>query len=235
MPTTPQQFAPVARRTVTEEIRERLSASIASGDLAPGERLPSERSLCESFRVARTSVREAIRGLVSQGLIERRANRVYVADPAAANTDRRKARVHELFEVRRVMELPIVELAAERATAAERAEIDRVAARFDSGMALDAFRRLDREFHAALSRASHNPLMADLYIKVLDALFESAEFASLLGDDVNSGAVAQIIEESAGAHRRIAAAILLGDPVNVVVAAERHLGEVEDRMVAQLA
>jgi DNA-binding FadR family transcriptional regulator len=240
-----RQFTPVARRTVSEEVRQRLAASIAGGELRPGARIPSERTLCESFGVARTSVREAIQGLVSLGMIERRANRAYVAStlpdvdvaPTLASPpaqDHRKAHVRQLFEVRRVIEVPMAELAAERATPEERAEIARLARRFRRTMALEAFRALDRDFHWAIGRASHNPMLAELYLKVLDALFGSPEFSSLLGAASNRAAVALIIDESASAHRAIAGAVASGDPVSVVAAVERHLHDVEDRMVAQL-
>ena len=58
-------FGPVERRTVADEIRERITDSIRSGELQAGQRLPAERELCQQFQVARTSVREAIQGLVS--------------------------------------------------------------------------------------------------------------------------------------------------------------------------
>ena len=110
--------------------------------------MPSERRLSEQFRVARTSVREAMQGLVSLGVIERRGNRV-VRRRAPARRARRRptgattARqfVRQLFETRRVLELPIVELAAERAIAtSDRAEIDELAKGFRPGMPLAEFR-----------------------------------------------------------------------------------------------
>src|SRR6056297_3920013 len=133
-------FEPVERRTVAEEIRERLLGSILAGDLAPGTRLPSERVLCDDFGVARTSVREAIQGLVSIGAIERRGNRAFVVEHlpdvevSTADHDDRKEFVRRLFETRRVIEIPIGELTACRATEAERAEILRLAEAFHPAM-----------------------------------------------------------------------------------------------------
>ena len=74
------RFGPVARRTLAEEIREQIQQQILEGVLPAGTRLPSERQLCEEFGVARTSVREAIQGLISIGLLERRGNRVHVLE-----------------------------------------------------------------------------------------------------------------------------------------------------------
>ena len=62
-------FEPIERRTVSAVIRDRLVEAIRSGQLLPGDAVPSERSLCEQFGVARTSVREAIQGLVTAGVL----------------------------------------------------------------------------------------------------------------------------------------------------------------------
>src|SRR5262245_4315856 len=171
-------FAPVSRRTVAAEVRERLMTSIRAGQIAPGQPLPSERSLCDDFGVARTSVREAIQGLVSLGLIERRGNRAYVAESLRGVDfevpgDERKVRVQQLFEVRRLIEVPIAELAAKRATDVDREDVKRLAASFTGILDLDTFRMLDREFHAVLARACANPFLAELELKVLEALFSS--------------------------------------------------------------
>ncbi|MGA0848303.1 MAG: FadR/GntR family transcriptional regulator, partial [Pontimonas sp.] len=73
-------FQPITRNTVSAQIREQLLRMITTGELSPGARVPSERELSEEFEVARTSVREAIQGLLSMGLIERRGNRTWVAE-----------------------------------------------------------------------------------------------------------------------------------------------------------
>ena len=134
------------------EIRLRLADAIHTGQLAPGTPLPAERVLCEEFGVARTSVREAIQGLVIAGYLERRGNRSVVAEHLPEVNfagDDRKALVTQLFEVRQVIEPAIAELATRRATDAERAEIARIAARSTRDLA--EFRDLDRQFHSALA------------------------------------------------------------------------------------
>ena len=125
-------FDPVTRRTVSAEIRQRLAEAIHTGQLAPGTPLPAERVLCQEFGVARTSVREAIQGLVIAGYLERRGNRSVVAEqlPEMNFTgDDRKALVSQLFEVRQVIEPAIVEMATRRATDADRELITSLAAR----------------------------------------------------------------------------------------------------------
>jgi DNA-binding FadR family transcriptional regulator len=233
------RFDPVERRTVAEEVREAIAERIETGDLRPGSQLPSERDLCEQFAVARTSVREAIQGLVTIGLLERRGNRCYVTERLPNLqldvTDGRKQRVRELFEVRQVVEIPIARLAASRATPEQREELVRMAATFQSGMPLDDFRRLDRAFHSAVARACGNATLAELYGKVMESLFASADFDELLSARTNRRVVRDVIRSSIAAHRRIAAAIAAGEWAEVMVVAEGHLEQVEDQMISRMS
>lgn len=233
-------FEPVARETLSAIIRDRLVARITSGELEPGARMPSERRLSEQFRVARTSVREAMQGLLSLGVIERRGNRSYVAERLpevqldGSRRDDRKQFVRQLFETRRALELPIIELAAMRASDTERAEISALAKGFRQGMPLADFRALDRTFHAAIARACGNPLLVELYGKVLAKLFRSDDFASLLSADANQAEVERIVNRSVRHHAMIANAVARRDPVGAVQAGTRHLDAVERGMVHRL-
>lgn len=228
-------FDPVTRRTVSAEIRQRLADAIHSGQLAPGTPLPAERVLCAEFGVARTSVREAIQGLVIAGYLERRGNRSVVAEhlPDVNFTgDDRKALVTQLFEVRQVIEPAIVELATKRATEIDRAEIAELAARTTTD--LEEFREIDHKFHAALARACGNPLLNEVHAKALASLFGSGEFASLLYAEVNRSEVLEIIESSTQSHLAIADALVKGHTRKAVAAVVAHLDDVERRMVERL-
>lgn len=230
------QFEAISRRTVAEGVREALLDKIRVGALGPGSQLPSERVLCEQFVVARTSVREAIQGLASLGLVERRGNRLYVAEhlPGVTFADDRKRSVAHVFEVRRVVEVPVAELAARRAQPGARAEIAELGASFRTDMPLDEFRRRDREFHATIASACGNPALAELHSKVLDTLFRSTDFDSLLSASQNAAIVRQIIDEATDAHRLIGEGIRRGSVSQVRRAAETHLNQVEALMVAQM-
>lgn len=231
----PASFDPVTKRTVSAEIRQRLADAIQNGQFAPGMPLPAERVLCEEFGVARTSVREAIQGLVIAGYIERRGNRSVVAEqlPTINFTgDDRKALVSQLFEVRQVIEPVIAEFAARRATDTERAEIGALAALTPTS--LDEFRSLDRQFHALLARSCGNPLLHEVHAKALASLFGSGEFAALLYAEVNRSEVTQIIHSSCEAHHAIADAIVKSHPRKANAAVVAHLDDVERRMVERL-
>jgi GntR family transcriptional repressor for pyruvate dehydrogenase complex len=233
-------FEPIERETLSALIRDRLLERISNGELEPGARMPSERLLSEQFRVARTSVREAIQGLLSLGVIERRGNRSYVAERlpdvrvARDELDDRKQFVRQLFETRRALELPIIQMAAMRATDAERAEIATLAKGFRSGMPLAEFRAADRTFHAAIARACGNPLLVELYGKVLGSLFRSDDFESLLSAEENRAEVERIVNRSARHHALIAKAVARCDAVGAVEAGTRHLDAVERGMIDRL-
>ena len=233
-----EPFAPISRATVSSQIRSQLLDRVTIGELAPGSVMPSERDLSKRFGVARTSVREAMQGLVSLGVVERRGNRSYVAehlpevvvDPSGKG----KSFVSELFETRLVLEVPLFELATERGSYEERQHVAALAKRFDDSLDIARFRRLDREFHTTIAASCGNPLLIELYGKVLDRLFRSSEFSALLTAEDNKPEVDQIIAKSSAAHREIAATFVAGDVAAMGQAARRHLREVEHSMVAEL-
>jgi len=242
MPTTRPRFEPIERQTVSEGIRDALLESIRSGELAPGSRLPSERALCEEFGVARTSVREALQGLVSLGVITKRANRPYVSEQipgtafelgSRAGADRKRS-LEELVEVRRVVEIPIARLAATRATDDDRAHILAIARSLTPEMSVNDYRRAARAFHVALARACGNGTLAELYGKVLDAQFNSPALDSLLDASSNVWLVKQVIFDSAKSYNDLASAIVAGDEERAVAAVERNLAQVEQQLIARV-
>jgi GntR family transcriptional regulator, transcriptional repressor for pyruvate dehydrogenase complex len=228
-------FDPITKRTVSAEIRQRLADAIQSGQLAPGTPIPAERVLCEEFGVARTSVREAIQGLVIAGYIERKGNRSVVAEqlPDMNFTgDDRKALVSQLFEVRQVIEPVIAEFAARRATDAERQQLSDLSSLRPKS--LDEFREVDRQFHALIARSCGNPLLHEVHAKALASLFGSGEFASLLYAEANRLEVTEIIQSSCEAHAAIAEAVVKGHTRKAHAAVVAHLDDVERRMVERL-
>lgn len=228
-------FEPINRATISTQIRDQLYERITRGDLAPGARVPSERDLTEQFGVARTSVREAMHALVSLGVVERRGNRVFVAEHlpevSLPETEGRTELVRQLFETRRVLEPTIFELAAERADDADRRRITDLAEEFGPGLELETFRTLDRRFHQTIAAACGNPLLIELYGKVLERLFQSDEFDSLLSQPERQEEVDRLVKESGEHHAAIASAIEAGDPAGARTAAEEHLCGVEAAMV----
>ncbi len=234
----PVSFEPVSRRTVSTQIREQLLRRITTGELAPGARIASERELSDQFQVARTSVREAIQGLLSLGVIERRGNRTCVSEHlpevSVERGDNRKTFVRELFETRRVLEAPIFALAAERADAADREAVTALLRRFDDDLEIDEFRHLDREFHTTIASRCGNPLLIELYGKVLDQLFRSHDFDAILSDEQNRPEVRKLVIDAVAGHRVIVDAFSAGNGELMAAAVTAHLATVEHSMVDDL-
>lgn len=226
-------FKPLERTTVSERVRDDIHNRIASGELQPGTQLAAERLLAEQFGVARTSVREAIQGLVALGLIERRGNRSFVVEQVPGSelpaSDGGKKSLRSLLEARRVLELSLFELAASRATSRERQETFDLARR-PTPTDLDEFNLLDRQFHASIAGACANPILIEVYGRVLDTLVQADVSARLILGLTDDRDPAETITRAAGEHRVIAEAFVARDVSAMLDAVEKHLGHVRGRM-----
>jgi DNA-binding GntR family transcriptional regulator len=149
----------IERRTLHDEVVSRLRAMLVDGRIAPGAKL-NERELCERLRVSRTPVREAIKLLAAEGLVDLLPNRGAVAVRLDEND------VVHIFEVLADLEGMSGELAARRISDAELGEIkalhyDMLAcfARRD----LSGYYRINALIHAAINSAARNPLLTKIY------------------------------------------------------------------------
>ncbi len=138
----------IQRRYLHDEVADRLRALILSGGLEPKARV-NELELCDRFGTSRTPLREAIKILSSEGLVELLPNRgARVASLTAAEID-------EMVQVVAGLEAVAAELACQRA---EDDEIDAIAA--DTEAMVKAFRAKDEVAYFNLNRAIHEGLMA---------------------------------------------------------------------------
>ena len=148
--------------------------------------------------------------------------------------DDTKEFVRQLFETRRVLEVPVFALAAVRADDAARRAVADLLARFDRPLSIGAFRQLDREFHTVIASACGNPLLLELYGKVLDQLFRSSEFESLLSDERHTDTVERIVADAIDGHVLIADAFANADAAAMEVAVRSHLATIERSMIDEL-
>jgi GntR family transcriptional repressor for pyruvate dehydrogenase complex len=130
-------FAPVPRKPVSEAVFEELRAAILSNRLAPGDPLPAERQLSESFAVNRHAVREALKRLQQAGLVEvNHGGATRVLDwrrtggmdllphlAFALEGDGAAERLRSILEMRRSIGVDVSRLAARRATTAALADL----------------------------------------------------------------------------------------------------------------
>jgi GntR family transcriptional regulator, transcriptional repressor for pyruvate dehydrogenase complex len=176
---------PVRRSRIYEHIVDQINALIREGRWAPGDQIPPERELAERFRVSRTSVREALRALEMQGIIESRqgggtfvrsADTEALVPPLAAAILRGQREMAEVLEVRELIEPGIARLAAQRATAEHVSELEVTLERQRECIAAGRpFVDEDTAFHYTLARAADNHILLRLHNVILDVLRESRQ------------------------------------------------------------
>jgi GntR family transcriptional regulator, transcriptional repressor for pyruvate dehydrogenase complex len=163
---------PIAKRKTYELVAERLVELIGDRSLRSGDQLPTERELTETFGVGRSSIREALRMLESQGVIRPGSGGAFAVAEASnplesslqlvfALDDRTS--IHDLFELRRIIDCEAAALAALRRTDEHlgrmRASIDGMAAALAGGARDERFVQADIAFHLAVADATGNRLI----------------------------------------------------------------------------
>ena len=176
---------PVKRSRIYEHIVGQIHALIREGRWAPGDQIPPERELAERFRVSCTSVREALRALEMQGVIDSRQGGgtfVRTADvdmlvgPLAWAILRGRRELAEVLEVRGLIEPGIARLAAIRAKAEHVAELESLLERQRECIAAQrSFVEEDTAFHYTLAKAADNQILLRLHNVILDVLRESRQ------------------------------------------------------------
>jgi len=199
-----------------------------SGELPAGVQLPGHRDLASMYSVSVGSVREAISMLISNGLIETRAGRgtyVSAAPPqtefARATLPLQRHEVEELTEARRVIEVQLAALAAERATPEQVEALERATERLEAAAANPYdYPEADVDFHLVLAEAAGNRYLLQAMLDI----------RSLLKQDMELGAEAAIrrfgdLRISVESHRRLLEAIADRDPGR----AAHEAGEIVNR------
>jgi DNA-binding FadR family transcriptional regulator len=171
-----------ARRSgLIDQVIDQLRRQITSGGWPIGGRIPTETELAQLTGTSRNTVREAVQSLVHAGLLERRqGSGTYVmADSelaAAVGRHIAGARARHVLEVRRALEVGAARSAARHCTDEETAEQRLLLAQRNAAAHngdLDAAAAADVRLHQAIVRASHNPLLIELYENFVGALEES--------------------------------------------------------------
>jgi DNA-binding FadR family transcriptional regulator len=221
---------PIARRKTYELVAERLVALIGDGSFQPGDQLPTERELTASFHVGRSSVREALRMLESQGVIRPVNGGMFVIADAAypLNSSLRllltldeQTRLHDVIELRSILECETAALAAARHDPDHLTLMDRAIEEMVKGLEepeADAFIDADLRFHLAVAEATGNRVLFHSMHAVRDVIRRM-----LMTVFQVPGSAARAVEE----HRAIRAAIAGGDVVRARDEMRAHLARVE--------
>jgi DNA-binding GntR family transcriptional regulator len=161
----------ITRRGLHEQVAARLRTLLVEGHIAPGAKL-NERELSERLGISRTPLREAIKQLAAEGLVDLLPNRGAVA----VKLDEQDVR--NTFEVLAGLEGQSGELAAARITDAELAELRalhyEMLACYTRGD-LSGYYRLNAQIHAGINAAAKNPVLARTY-RDLNARVQALRF-----------------------------------------------------------
>ncbi|WP_027133130.1 FadR/GntR family transcriptional regulator [Geminicoccus roseus] len=214
-------------------IAAEILQQIVEERLKPGDRLPTEQALADSFGVSRNVVREAISRLRSDGIVQSRQGVGAFVVRSAANPTLRfdaealsdRSAFLALFELRAILEIQAASLAARRRTDEQLAKLEqaldrmRGAEKWASG-GVDA----DLEFHKAVAEATGNA-----YVRMAVS-FLSEQVRVTIMDARARGAVADIVEITIAEHAAIFDAIAARDPAAAHDAMALHIRNAAGRL-----
>jgi GntR family transcriptional repressor for pyruvate dehydrogenase complex len=225
----PLTFRPIQATSLSEAIAEQIGNLIASGNLKPGDRLPTESELIKQFGVGRSTVREALKSLAMAGLIEtRRRGGTFVTENytgflndrlnwATVFSDRE---FEDIMEVRIALESQAAALAAERISPADKEKLAHLVDSLETSLNdPERAASYDLKFHVAVAEASENPILMNLIHSI----------RNLIQEYIRVGYTNQPELSDYSEHRLIYNAIDAGDPERASRVMTWHLTLTRDR------
>lgn len=219
---------PIRKRSIAEEISERILKMLRDRKLRPGDKLPPERELADMLGVSRPSLREALRALSLMNIIEiRQGDGTYVSsldpdqlfDHLEFVFDLDESTLLQLFEARKVVEVGCVGLAAKLITEAQLAELELIVQQSAATVGnAEEFLAADLALHKVVTEASHNPML----IRFMASINQLGMVSRRI-----TGSSAAVRQQSIQDHKRIVAALKAGDPEAAREAMLNHLNNVE--------
>lgn len=242
MPKTTSATAPVVRRSgeagrVSDRVADRLLARIASGEWAPGQRLPGERQLAEDMGVSRVSVRAALQTLKTRGFVDavqgggtRVVSNAQCMDPGLAQLVRvNQDNLADLAEIRGILEVWAVRRAAESATPENIAELAEIMAATEADINRGKHKtENDIRFHLAIAKASGSTIymhVMALFRGILHEMLDYHRYEMFSSEEDDR----TILDH----HRAIFEGIRGRDPHGAERAMHTHLGWVVTRYRAE--
>ncbi|WP_170240763.1 FadR/GntR family transcriptional regulator [Rhodoligotrophos appendicifer] len=224
-----EDFAPIERVSVAEQVARNLLDLIRSGSVRPGQQLPTERDLAATLQVSRPSVREALRGLQILGVVKvRQGGGVFVSSLEAAEIlaplqmliTLTEENFEALHESRVVVEGAMGRRLAEKVDTGTIVRLTKMA-EIQKGLIRNpvAFRVSDMEFHRTLGAALDNPFLE----RISEALyFLGNEYRKIAWE--TPGVLARSVED----HVQIIAALETRDAAGIEAAMVQHMRSVHE-------
>lgn len=219
----PEYLHSLKKESVLQSVINRLTDAIKSGELKPGDKMPSEVELAEAFGVARSSVREAIKILSYLGVLEsRRSEGTFVCsgfsesmiDPMVYGIYLNQDSVENLMELREMTETGMMRIAIAHHSESELRELEQILRKMEEAPKdrkdpVKAFFREDDRFHDKIAEMGKNP-MADKINRIVRSLTYDLRYKTV-SEMIACGRTEELIE----AHRRLLEAIREGNLHNV--------------------
>jgi GntR family transcriptional repressor for pyruvate dehydrogenase complex len=222
------RFASVGQKDdLVDRVVQAIERQILDGRLPPGTRLPPEREFSISLRVSRPVVREAVRILVTRGLLETRhgigtkvraISHEEIVKPLTLflQTCGQEVNIGHLYQVRSILEVENAAMAARQATDADLADLVRICCEMESAASdPPEFALKDSEFHRRLSETTHNPLMILLLDSIQTMMSEVRILVSKQPD---------LFDRVMPTHLQIVERIKSRDPDGARLAMREHVG-----------
>lgn len=160
----------IEKKSLADMVAEKIKQKITEGVYKTGDKLPTEPELMKTFGVGRSSIREAIKLLVNTGIVRvRQGAGTFVAEPSDNDDVSIKmgtADRTELDEVRKILDIAIVEKAVARRTEKDiermQSSLETRKANAKNGLLKECI-EADLNFHIAIADATHNRVLADIY------------------------------------------------------------------------
>ena len=218
----------LSSRRLYEQLAERIRHLILNGALTPGDKLPTERILAQDYGVSRTVVREAVKALQQDGLVEVKAglgtfvvdatDRAFVQSLRLLMSLNLNDNMADVVEIREILEVEMATLAATRARPVDIDQMQSAIAIMDENLDnVSEFIRQDHAFHLALARATQNAVMPLLISSIVDLLQRSRSRTALVDGSLQRGQ---------GHHKQILQAIRQRDAAGAQKAMQLHLEQV---------
>lgn len=226
------EFKQIKNNKVYEQIIEQIRELIYEGELKRGDKLPSERQLKKDLGVSRASIREAFSALELIGLIESRPGEgTFIRDsfdedifnPLSLILLLNDNVAEELLELRSVLEIDCVKLAAKRAT---EAEIEEMKSYIDDLLSSSGYEeesiKADKMFHYTIARASGNKVL----LFFMRSISEAMDF-HIKNTRTKLVSKEETMSDFAEQHQEIFKAVAAHDPDSAAAEMNKHLDYVE--------
>lgn len=221
-------FSPVSSKKLYVQIYDQIHEAIVSGHYKVGDKLPSEKELCQQFSVSRVPVREALCGLELNGLVGSiQGVGVYVKNPVADIGDWiQGVSPQDIINARVILEPHIAKEAAQNIGEAEKRELLDIIERFRLATEAGNYSTsADKDFHVCISKACGNTMFA----MMIDLIFKSMD--KKMWDFILSRTIAteKYGRQNFVEHKQIADMIISGNADGAYTYMKEHMEKLIER------